>query len=215
MSDKCLKAGMLMVLPLLMIFIPLRGTVVGKEKGSKPAVAPGNPGNVQKPLPSGKAPDYVIGTEDVLDINVWKEPEVSRTVPVRPDGKISLPLLNDVQAAGLTPMQLGAVVTEQLKKFMAQPQVTVIVTTINSRRVYVLGEVNRGGYIPLMPNMTVLQALSSAGGFTQFANQKQIYVLRYEDGKQIRYAFNYKQAVQGKDGTQNIILKPGDTIVVP
>jgi polysaccharide export outer membrane protein len=215
MSDKCLKAGMLMVLPLLMIFIPLRGTVVGKEKGSKPAVAPGNPGNVQQPLSSGKAPDYVIGTEDVLDINVWKEPEVSRTVPVRPDGKISLPLLNDVQAAGLTPMQLGAVVTEQLKKFVAQPQVTVIVTTINSRRVYVLGEVNRGGYIPLMPNMTVLQALSSAGGFTQFANQKQIYVLRYEDGKQIRYAFNYKQAVQGKDGTQNIILKPGDTIVVP
>ncbi len=215
MSDKCLKAGMLMVLPLLMIFIPLRGTVVGKEKGSKPAVAPGNPGNVQQPLSSGKAPDYVIGTEDVLDINVWKEPEVSRTVPVRPDGKISLPLLNDVQAAGLTPMQLGAVVTEQLKKFIAQPQVTVIVTTINSRRVYVLGEVNRGGYIPLMPNMTVLQALSSAGGFTQFANQKQIYVLRYEDGKQIRYAFNYKQAVQGKDGTQNIILKPGDTIVVP
>lgn len=215
MSDKCLKAGMLMVLPLLMIFIPLRGTVVGKEKGSKPAVAQGSSGNVQKPAPGIDVPEYVIGAEDVLDINVWKEPEASRAVPVRPDGKISLPLLNDVQAAGLTPMQLGSVITAQLKKFIAQPQVTVSVITINSRRVYVLGEVNRGGYIPLMPNMTVLQALSSAGGFTQFANQKQIHVLRYEDGKQIRYAFNYKQAVQGKDGTQNIILKPGDTIVVP
>jgi polysaccharide export outer membrane protein len=215
MSNKCVKAGMLIVLPLLMIVIAFGGTIVGKEKVSKTAVAPGNTGSVQKSLPSGSATDYVIGAEDVLDINVWKEPEVSRAVPVRPDGKISLPLLNDVQAAGLTPMQLGSVITEQLKKFIAQPQVTVIVTTINSRRVYVLGEVNRGGAIPLMPDMTLLQALSSAGGFTQFANQKQIYVLRNEDGKQFRFSYNYRQAVQGKDGPQNIILKPGDTIVVP
>ena len=214
MSNKCVKAGMLIVLPLLMIVIAFGGTIVGKEKVSKTAVAPGNTGSVQKSLPSGSATDYVIGAEDVLDINVWKEPEVSRAVPVRPDGKISLPLLNDVQAAGLTPMQLGSVITEQLKKFIAQPQVTVIVITINSQRVYVLGEVNRGGAIPLMPDMTLLQALSSAGGFTQFANQKQIYVLRNEDGKQLRFPFNYRQAVQGKDGTQNIILKPGDTIVV-
>jgi polysaccharide export outer membrane protein len=215
MSNKCVKAGMLIVLPLLMIDTTFGGTMVGKEKVSKPTGAPGNTGNVQKSLPGGGAVDYVIGAEDVLDINVWKEPEASRAVPVRPDGKISLPLLNDVQAAGLTPMQLGSVITAQLKKFMAQPQVTVIVITINSRRVYVLGEVNRGGAIPLMPNMTVLQALSSAGGFTQFANQKQIYVVRNEDGKQLRFPFNYRQAVQGKDSEQNIILKPGDTIVVP
>lgn len=214
MSNRCVKPGMLIVLSLLMIVTTFGGTAVGKEKVSKTAVAPSNAGNVQKSLPSGSGADYVIGAEDVLDINVWKEPEVSRTVPVRPDGKISLPLLNDVQAAGLTPMQLGSVITERLKKFIAQPQVTVIVITINSQRVYVLGEVNRGGAIPLMPNMTVLQALSSAGGFTQFANQKQIYVLRNEDGKQVRFPFNYRQAVQGKDGTQNIILKPGDTIVV-
>jgi len=215
MSNRCVKPGMLILLSLLMIVTTFGGTVVGKEKVSKTAVAPGNAGNVQKSPLSGSAADYVIGAEDVLDINVWKEPEVSRTVPVRPDGKISLPLLNDVQAAGLTPMQLGSVITAQLKKFVAQPQVTVIVITINSQRVYVLGEVNRGGAIPLMPNMTVLQALSSAGGFTQFANQKQIYVLRNEDGKQLRFPFNYRQAVQGKDGTQNIVLKPGDTIVVP
>ncbi|MGD0921443.1 MAG: polysaccharide biosynthesis/export family protein [Terriglobia bacterium] len=215
MSNRCVKPGRLIVLSLLMIFTAFGGTVVGKEKVSKTAVAPGNAGNVQKSVPSGSAADYVIGAEDVLDINVWKEPEVSRTVPVRPDGKISLPLLNDVQAAGLTPMQLGSVITERLKKFIAQPQVTVIVITINSQRVYVQGEVNRGGAVPLMPNMTVLQALSSAGGFTQFANQKQIYVLRNEDGKQLRFPFNYRQAIQGKDGTQNILLKPGDTIVVP
>jgi polysaccharide export outer membrane protein len=215
MTNKCVRAAVPIVLSLLMIVTAFGGTIVGKENASKAATAPGNTGNVQKSPPGASAADYVIGAEDLLDINVWKEPEVSRTVPVRPDGKISLPLLNDVQAAGLTPMQLGSVITEQLKKFIAQPQVTVMVTTINSRRVYVLGEVNRGGAIPLMPNMTVLQALSSAGGFTQFANQKQIHVLRSEDGKQIRFPFNYRQAIQGKDGSQNIILKPGDTIVVP
>jgi len=210
MGNKCVKASTLAFLPLLMI-VSFGATIGGQERAGKTGAA----GNVPRPVSAGSASDYVIGAEDVLDINVWKEPEVSRTVPVRPDGKISLPLLNDVQAAGLTPMQLGAVITEQLKKFIAQPQVTVIVITINSRRVYVLGEVNRGGAIPLMPNMTVLQALSSAGGFTQFANQKQIYVLRSEDGKQLRFPFNYRQAVQGKDGAQNIVLKPGDTIVVP
>ena len=115
----------------------------------------------------------MIGAQDVLDISVWKEPEVSRVVPVRPDGKISLPLLNDVQAAGLTPAQLAAQITESLKKYVTNPQVTVIVTTINSQRVYMLGEVTRPGAFPLLPGMTVLQALSSAGGFTQFAERKE------------------------------------------
>ena len=123
-------------------------------------------------------PNYVIGAQDVLDINVWKEPDVSRTVPVRPDGKISLPLLNDVQAAGLTPAQLAAQITESLKKYVTNPQVTVIVTTINSQRVYILGEVTRPGAFPLIPGMSVLQALSSAGGFTQFAKVKSIFVRR-------------------------------------
>jgi polysaccharide export outer membrane protein len=104
-------------------------------------------------------PNYVIGAQDVLDINVWKEPDVSRVVPVRPDGKISLPLLNDVQAAGLTPAQLAAQITESLKKYVTSPQVTVIVATINSQRVYILGEVTRPGAFPLLPGMSVLQAL--------------------------------------------------------
>src|SRR5712692_5751716 len=123
-------------------------------------------------------PNYVIGAEDMLDISVWKEPDVSRAVPVRPDGKISLPLRHDIQAAGLTPMQLQARITESLKKYITDPQVTVIVTAVNSRRIYILGEVVRTGAFPLLMNMTVLQALSAAGGFGQFADQRKIYVLR-------------------------------------
>lgn len=159
--------------------------------------------------------NYVIGPQDMLDISVWKEPEVSRVVPVRPDGKISLPLLNDVQAAGLTPGQLAAQITDSLKKYVTNPQVTVIVTTINSQRIYILGEVTRPGAFPLLPNMTVLQALSSAGGFSQFAKEKSIYVLRDEGGKQVKHPFNYKDVVKGKQTDQNIMLKAGDQIVVP
>jgi polysaccharide biosynthesis/export protein len=160
-------------------------------------------------------PNYVIGAQDVLDISVWKEPDVSRVVPVRPDGKVSLPLLNDVQAAGLTPGQLAAQVTESLKKYVTNPQVTVIVTVINSQRVYILGEVTRPGAFPLLPGMSVLQALSSAGGFTQFAKVKGIFVRRLENGKEVKYPFNYKDVINGKRPEQDILLKAGDTIVVP
>jgi polysaccharide export outer membrane protein len=134
---------------------------------------------------------------------------------VRPDGKISLPLLNDVEAAGLTPMQLANSLTDSLKKFISSPQVTVIVKEINSRRVYVIGEVVRAGTFPLLPKMTVLQIVSSCGGFTQFANPKKIYVLRTSGGKQTKIPFNYKEVVSGKNPEQNIELQPGDTIVVP
>lgn len=160
-------------------------------------------------------PTFIIGQDDVLDISVWKEPDVSRQVPVRPDGKISLPLLNDVQASGLTPMQLQAQLTEKLKKFLTEPQVTVIVTAINSRRVYMMGEINRPGAIPLAPNMTVLQAISTAGGLSQFANSSKIQILRTENGKQTTYYFNYKDVIKGVRTDQNILLKPGDSIVVP
>jgi polysaccharide biosynthesis/export protein len=160
-------------------------------------------------------PDYVIGAQDVLDVSVWKEPDFTRTIPVRLDGKISLPLLNDVQAAGLTPSQLAAEVTWSLMKFVTSPQVTVIVTQINSKRIYLLGEVARAGAYTMLPNMTVLQALSNAGGFSQYANLKKIYVLREENGKQQKLPFNYKDVISGKRPEQNIELKPGDTIVVP
>jgi polysaccharide export outer membrane protein len=160
-------------------------------------------------------PNYVIGPQDVIDISVWKEPELSRSVPVRPDGKISLPLVNDVQAAGLTPGQLGAQITSDLTKYMTSPQVTVIVAQINSQRIYVLGEVTRAGSYTLLPDMTVLQALSDAGGFTAFANSKRIYVLRQDNGKQQKIPFNYKDVISGKDPSQNVALRAGDTIIVP
>ena len=160
-------------------------------------------------------PDYKIGPQDVLRIDVWKEPDISRTIPVRPDGKISLPLLNDVQASGLTTIALGKAIHDGLTKFLTNPEVTVTVTEINSRRVYITGEVTRPGAFPLLPNMTVLQALSSAGGFTQFAKLKGIYVLRNEAGKQMKYPFHYKEVVNGKNQDENILLQPGDVIVVP
>ena len=160
-------------------------------------------------------PNYVIGAQDVLSISVWKEPDLSESVPVRPDGKITMPLLNDVQAAGLTPMQLAQSITEKLKKFISAPQVSVIVTTINSQRIYILGEVARPGAMPLLGDMTVLQAISNAGGLSPFANAKGIYVLRNQGGTEQRLAFNYKKAVKGDAADQNIVLKPGDTVVVP
>lgn len=159
--------------------------------------------------------DYKIGPQDVLRIDVWKEPDITRVAPVRPDGRISLPLLNDVQAAGLTPSQLAATLTEGLKKFITNPQVTVSVSEINSRRVYVTGEVTKPGAFPLLPGMTVLQAVTSSGGFTQFAKVKGIYVLRTEDGKPVKHSFNYKDVVNGKRPGLDIQLQPGDVIVVP
>jgi|SRR5579859_404373 len=160
-------------------------------------------------------PAYRIGPQDVLKIDVWKEDQLTRTVPVRPDGKITLPLVNDIQAVGLTPMELAGVITEELKKYITAPQVSVSVTEINSRRIYVTGEVLKAGAYALLPNMTVLQALSSSGGFTQFARIKNIYVLRTENGKQTKVPFNYKEAVSGKNPGENIELLPGDVIVVP
>src|SRR5215831_6704177 len=141
--------------------------------------------------------EYRIGPQDVLQIDVWKEPEITRTIPVRPDGKISLPLLNDVQAAGLTAMQLATNIRDGLTKYLNNPQVTVTVTQINSRRVFVTGEVAKAGALPLLPGMTVLQALASSGGFTQFAKEKGIYILRSENGKQVKLPYNYKDVLKG------------------
>jgi polysaccharide biosynthesis/export protein len=200
----------------LLLLVALAIPAWAKEKPKQNTQAPSRTdttGGTPSVNPGGAA--YVIAPDDVLSIDVWKEAEITRTVPVRPDGKISLPLLNDVQAAGLTATDLASVIAERLKKFIANPQVTVIVTTVNSQNIYILGEVPRGGVMPLLPNMTVLQAISSAGGFSQYANQKGIYVLRTENGQQVKYSFNYKEVVRGINIQQNIVLKPGDTIVVP
>jgi polysaccharide export outer membrane protein len=177
-----------------------------------PAAAPASDKTIAASSQAG--PEYVIGPEDVLHVAVWKEADLTATLPVRPDGKISLPLLNDVQAAGLTPQQLGVSLTEKLKKYIADPRVTVVVATINSKRIYLTGEVSHAGAMPMLPNMTVLQALSSAG-ISQFANTKRIYILRTENGKQQKLPVNYSKLVKGQQIEQNYLLQPGDTIVVP
>jgi polysaccharide biosynthesis/export protein len=190
----------------------------GSDKAQKAdQVLSARSGTVPKSVPLSVTPDanYVIGPEDLLDISVWKEPDLTRTVPVRPDGKISLPLLNDVQAAGETPTQLAAHVTESLKRYVTDPQVTVVVTAINSQHIYLLGEVTRAGAYPLLPGMTVLQALSTAGGLTQYARLQKIYVLRKGEGGQTKLPFNYKEFLKGRNSEQNVVLKVGDTIVVP
>jgi polysaccharide export outer membrane protein len=181
---------------------------------AQPAGSSASDATVPAPPMSAAGPDYVIGPEDVLHIAVWKEADLTATLPVRPDGKISLPLLNDVEAAGLTPMQLADSLTEKLKKYVASPRVTVVVTQINSKRIFLVGEVGHTGAVPMMPNMTVLQALSSAG-MTQFANTKKIYVMRIQNGKQQKLPVNYRKLVKGEQMEQNYILQPGDTIVVP
>jgi polysaccharide biosynthesis/export protein len=162
----------------------------------------------------GVPADYVIGADDTLHISVWKEPDMTVSLPVRPDGKISIPLLDDVQAAGMTPMQLAISIQTKLKKYIEDPRVTVVVTAMNSQRVFVLGEVLHSGPMALLPGMTVLQALSSAG-FTQFSNLKGIYLLRKQDGQETKILFKYKEAIRGKSTQTNLMLKPGDTIVVP
>jgi polysaccharide biosynthesis/export protein len=194
----------------------LVGTIVWAQN-AEPAQPSANAAadTTANPSPASVAgPDYVIGAEDVLHIAVWKEAELTATLPVRPDGKISLPLLNDVQAAGKTPIQLGQSVTEKLKKYIADPRVTVVVTQINSKRIYMVGEVTHTGPMPMLPNMTVLQALSSAG-LTQFANTKRIYVLRTESGRQQKMPVPYRKLVKGEQMDENYVLQPGDTIIVP
>jgi polysaccharide biosynthesis/export protein len=186
---------------------------------AKPSDATNGAVKNDAPLPetttdTGAPSDYVIGADDTLHISVWKEQDLTETLPVRPDGKISMPLLNDVTAAGLTPLQLKDSITEKLKKYIADPRVTVVVVGMNSRRIFVTGEVAHTGPLPLLPHMTMLQALAQAG-FTQFANLKGIYLLRTENGKQEKIPFNYKEVVKGRRPEQNILLKPGDTVVVP
>ena len=185
------------------------------DDAQAPAKAPAPAQAFSDPAPAKEVPsDYVIGADDTIRISVWKEPDLNVTLPVRPDGKISLPLLDDVMASGLTPMQLAESIKEKLKKFITDPRVTVVVIAMNSRRIFLTGEVVHPGTMALLPNMTVLQALASAG-FTQFANVKKIYLLRNENGQQVKLPFNYKEVVKGNNPGQNILLKPGDTLVVP
>jgi polysaccharide biosynthesis/export protein len=158
--------------------------------------------------------DYVIGVQDVLSVVFWREKDMSAEVIVRPDGKISLPMLNDVAAAGLTPEQLADVVAKIGTKFVRDAGATVIVKEIRSRKIYIIGEVSRPGTFQLGSEMTVLQALGEAGGFIEGADKGNVIIVRNEGGKERRFKFDYDDVVEGKDPAQNIKLLPGDTIIV-
>jgi len=158
---------------------------------------------------------YIIGSEDVLYIHVWKEETLSKTVSVRMDGKISIPLADDIQAAGLTPLKLKEKLSEKLQDFVEAPNVTVIVMEANSFKVYFSGQVKTPGVLRLRSETTIAQAISMVGGFTDWASQSKIIIIRREDGKEKRFTVNYKKIISGKDLKSNIILKSGDTIIVP
>jgi polysaccharide biosynthesis/export protein len=214
---RVMKLGVLLLVGVLASMAAAQADAKANDD-SKPATAdkaqPATADKAQAEPVSVAPADYKIGADDMLHVSVWKEPDLTETLPVRPDGKISLPLLNDVTAAGLTPSQLADSISTKLKKYLSDPRVTVIVTAMNSQRIYVLGEVTHTGAMPLQPNMTVLQALASAG-FTQFANTKGIYLLRTENGRQQKIPVNYRALLKGASIDQNLTLKPGDTIVVP
>ncbi len=159
--------------------------------------------------------EYVIGPDDVLGIVFWRDKDLSADAVVRPDGKISLPLLNDVQAAGLTPSRLRAQITEAARRFVDDPNVTVVVRQINSRKVFVTGEIVRPGSYPLAGRTTVLQMIAIAGGLKEYADAKNIMVMRVENNRTVNYPFNYHDVSKGRGLRQNLELRPGDTIVVP
>ena len=160
-------------------------------------------------------PGYLIGPEDVLSVVYWREKEMTTDAAVRPDGKISLPLLNDIQEAGLTHGQLRDRITEESARYIEDPSVTVVVKQINSRKVFITGEVNKPGSYALTAPTTVLQLLSTAGGFKDYAKSKKIVIIRNESGRVVAYPFNYQDVTARKNLRQNIELKPGDTVVVP
>jgi len=159
---------------------------------------------------------YLIGVTDVLLINVWKNPELSVEVPVRPDGMISVPLIDDVQAEGLTPQELKEVITRELEEFVTAPDVTIVVSQMNSRFISVVGEVGQDTRIPLMREMRVLEAIAHVGGFSTFADKSDVRIVRRRpDGSEVEYRFNYNAYIKGKAPGTNIVLRHGDTIIVP
>jgi polysaccharide export outer membrane protein len=164
--------------------------------------------------PLSLSPNYVIGAEDSLKIEVWKEPQLSTTLTVRPDGKISLPLIDDIMAAGFTPMQLKDDIAARLSKFVTDPVVSVSVLGVNSKHVFMIGQIGHVGMVQLTPGMTILQAIASAGGIAPYANGKKIYILRGDPTKPQKIFFDYTKALK-KGDMQGVTLLPGDTIVFP
>ena len=215
--------GFCFMLTMTLLAMPVVGRAQAAQNSSKPAASvPAATPGPQAAAPAADTPNYagpvdaaryIIGPEDSLQVTVWKEPTLSSTIPVRPDGMISMALVGDLPAAGMTPMALAADISQRLKKYIQDPIVNITVLGVNSQRIFLVGEVGRVGPLMLTPGMTTLQAIVSAGGLTQFANSKRIYILRKVEGKEQKMPFNYKQALKGDN--QGVSLLPGDTIVVP
>ena len=208
------------VLAVAMSWIAGAGSLVSQTQTANLKSPDAAAADVTKPADTSKPAEvvpagYIVGDSDIIRVNVWKEPEVSQTVVVRTDGNISLPLINEVKVSGMTPLQIQDMVAEKLKGFLNNPQVTVTVIEIRSKRAFITGEVARPGTYSLNAQTTVLQLIAQAGGFTPFAKKDGIVVLRTEDGRQSRLKFKYNEVVQGKKTEQNIALHPGDTVVVP
>lgn len=215
-ADKFIVAGLL----LTALSGTLRGQVATSDGANDGTPPPGASSSTSKSSAASVSKphndSFVIGNDDVLTINVWKEVDLSRSIPVRSDGKISLPLVGEVQAAGRTPMQLELDITNKLRSFITDPEVTVMVQQINSEKFNILGQVAKPGSYPLNQATTIVDAVALAGGFRDFAKQKSIYVLRQNPGGgQSRLVFNYKEFIKGKNPNQNVKLQPRDTIVVP
>lgn len=185
------------------------GTAPAADAQTSPAVP--NAGN-----PKAHDSSYIIGNDDKLAISVWKEPDLTRSILVRSDGKISLPLVGEIQAAGRTPLQLEMDISTRLRNYITVPEVTVIVEAINSKKYNILGQVGRSGAYVLTLSTTIMDAIAAAGGFKDFAKTKGVYILRQQpDGTQTRLNFNYKDFIKGKNLDQNVKIEPGDTIIVP
>jgi polysaccharide export outer membrane protein len=220
-----MKAGSLFVAVLLVpaLLCPAQDKAPSTQQAAPETATPAVPETVTPAAPEAAKPDtsksamtdnYVIGASDMLSVTVFKEPTLSGSLLVRPDGMISMPLLGDVMASGKTPLQLAAEVTVKLKKYVQDPNVTVVLSQMNSKKVYLMGEIGKPGPIEMTPGMTLLQAIATGGGLTQYANSKKIYILRTVDGKPQKIPVQYKLALKG-DGSFNLILNPGDTIVFP
>jgi len=221
------KLGRLGMVGFLVVILSSAWVQGGQDSSGNKGVSSGQADNRKAttaaskdmPHPAGNAlvgSNFIIGPDDVLSVNVWKEPEISQTVTVRPDGKISLPLAGEFVASGLTPDQLQAVITQRLEGLMSRPNVTVIVHEVKSQRIVVVGQVAKPGSYTLQNPMTVLDAIAQAGGPLDYAKLKSIYVLRVApDGHPTKLPFNYKDVIKGHNLAQNVRLQPSDTIVVP
>ncbi|MGA7521068.1 MAG: polysaccharide biosynthesis/export family protein [Acidobacteriaceae bacterium] len=198
----------------IVIVVLLTGSRIVVAQADSGAQDP--PAETSADAPAAHNNTFVIGNDDKLNINVWKDPELTKTVQVRPDGKISMPLIGELQAAGRTPLQLEQVITDKLKAYVTQPDVTVIVEQINSQKFNILGKVAKPGSYPLTTTTTVLDAIAEAGGFLDFAKEKGVYILRPNPGGgEVRLHFNYKDVIKGKNTQENVRLEPHDTVIVP